>query len=95
MSSHFQKSVFFFTGCVFSVAVIVLLGAANNQADSPRYDVDFDTILGGLGGFTIEVTDHKKVAPVPQLVATIDLTSAGKPKLEATFAEREAKEKKE
>ncbi|MBC8870855.1 MAG: hypothetical protein H8E44_15635 [Planctomycetes bacterium] len=112
MSSHFQKPASFVIGCVFSAAVIVLFGAANNQADSPRYDADFDTIMGGLGGLTVEITDHneqkaylyvfptgskqKKDLPgPPQLVATIDLKSAGNPTLEATMIAREAKKKKE
>jgi hypothetical protein len=107
MSNCLQKSAFFLIGCVGTAAVVVLLGASSHQADSPRYDADFDTIMGGLGGFTIEVTDHdqqkaylyvvapgrreKQKMPAPQLAATIDLKSAGEPTLAAQFAALEAK----
>ncbi len=110
MSNRFQKSMSFLIGCVVTSAAIVLMGASFGQNDSHRYDADFDTIMGGLGGLTIEVTDHqeqkaylyvfptknkeKEVMPAPQLVATIELKSAGEPTLDATMVkiEKESKE---
>jgi hypothetical protein len=95
----------FLLGCVVTSAAIVLMGASFSSTDSHRYDADFDTIMGGLGGLTIEVTDHqnekaylyvipskgkeKEDAAAPQLVATVDLKSAGKPKLDATMVKFE------
>jgi len=112
MSIRFQKPASFAMGCVFSAAVILLLGASGNLADPHRYDADFDTIMGGLGGLTVEITDHNKqkaylyvfprkpeqedgTTSSPQLVATIDLESAGKPELEAKMVLRKPVEKEE
>ncbi|MEQ8790587.1 MAG: hypothetical protein RIC55_30095 [Pirellulaceae bacterium] len=101
MSSRVQQLAFFLLGGVFSTAAFVLLGAAGDPAAAPRYDADFDTILGGIGGMVIEVTDHqeqesylyasvpdpekKNQAPEFQLVGAIDLTSSGEPKLKTQW----------
>ncbi len=111
MSNRFQKSMSFLIGCVVASAAIVLMGASFGPTDSHRYDADFDTIMGGLGGLTIEVTDHQEqkaylyVFPTknkeekgmlaPQLVATIELKSAGKPTLEANMVKLKKEEKEE
>ena len=87
------------------------MGASFNSSDSHRYDADFDTIMGGLGGLTVEVTDHQeqkaylyvfptkkkeeKDMQAPQLVATIELKSAGKPTLDATMVKFEKERKEE
>jgi len=109
MVTRFQKPVIFLSGCILSIAAIVLLGAAGKQAGGSRYEADFDTILGGLGGVAVEVTDHdqqkaylyiastsrKKEEGPPkfELVATVDLTSAGKPQLETNWVPKKEDEK--
>ena len=110
MKDRLLGLVLFSSGCLATLMLVMMLGSASSPQAAPRYHADFDTILGGLGGLTIEVTDHQEekaflyvispsekgedgVPEDPQLIMTVDLSSAGQETLDAdldAWKEKEA-----